>query len=207
MADRFFIAPYEENSGLQTSLKPWLIPDEAFAELNNAYVFRGRVRKRFGSRWIGDNSLVSRLRINVGFITGGALSGNIKAILADLGIPIGIGQSFSIGDIIFTVYNPAIGPQQMLRSDNSIATATSDAVPTPASTIIGIFILSIIIFIFVGLSIPSPEPIGAPSGITQAAPASSNRRAVIKSSVVYGKTVKPSLTRSLVASRSSCKSG
>ena len=47
MADRFFIAPYDQNSGLQTNVKPWLIPDEAFSELNNAYVFRGRVRKRF----------------------------------------------------------------------------------------------------------------------------------------------------------------
>ena len=63
MADRFFIAPYEEKSGLQTDHKPWLIPDEAFSELENAYVFRGRVRKRFGSRWLGNSPLVSRLRV------------------------------------------------------------------------------------------------------------------------------------------------
>ncbi len=137
MADRFFIAPYEENSGLQTDRKPWLIPDEAFSELNNAYVFRGRVRKRFGSRWIGDNSLVSRLRIDIGSITAGTLAGNVRTINTDAGMPTAVGQSFSIGDIIFTVVNPAGGPQQMLRSDNSIAPATYN-LTTSAFNITGV---------------------------------------------------------------------
>ena len=128
MADRFLIAPYDENSGLQTSLKPWLIPDQAFSELNNTYVFRGRVRKRFGSRWTGGNQFSSRLRINIGTITGGTLSGNVRTnpAIADAGMPTSIGQSFSIGTIVFTVYNPALGDQQMLRSDNSLAPATYD---------------------------------------------------------------------------------
>jgi len=126
MADRFFIAPYDENSGLQTNVKPWLIPDQAFSELNNAYVFRGRVRKRFGSRWTGNSEFTSRLRINIGTITGGALSGNIATILADAGFPPAIGQAFSIDTLLFTVYNPAPGPQQMLRTDLSLAPATYD---------------------------------------------------------------------------------
>jgi hypothetical protein len=126
MADRFFIAPYDNDSGLQTSVKPWLIPDEAFSELNNAYVFRGRVRKRFGSRWIGEDPLVSRLRISLGTITGGILAGNVRTILADAGMTTGIGQSFSVGDIVFTVYNSSPGPQQMLRTDFSVAPATYD---------------------------------------------------------------------------------
>lgn len=124
MADRFFIAPYDKESGLQTNLKPWLIPDEAFSELNNAYVFRGRVRKRFGSRWLGDTSLVSRLRFQVGVITGGNLSGNVRAIAADAGMPTAVGQAFSALGVVFTVYNPAPGVQQMLRSDNKPDTAT-----------------------------------------------------------------------------------
>lgn len=137
MADRFFIAPYDQDSGLQTNYKPWLIPDQAFSALNNAYVFRGRVRKRFGSRWIGDNSLVSRLRINIGTITGGSLSGNIRTILLDAGMPTNIGQSFSIDTIIFTVTNPAGGAQQMLRSDGSVATATYN-LTTSAFNITGV---------------------------------------------------------------------
>jgi hypothetical protein len=126
MADRFFIAPYDQNSGLQTNVKPWLIPDEAFSELNNAYVFRGRVRKRFGSRWLGDSPLGTRLGINIGTITAGSLSGNVRTILADAGMPTSIGQAFSIGTIVFTVFNPVVGPQQMLRTDNSLAPATYD---------------------------------------------------------------------------------
>ena len=69
MADnRFLIAPF--NSGLDTSKKPWMIPDEAFEELNNAYVFRGRLKKRFGSDLTGsgaatsvEEQLLSRVRV------------------------------------------------------------------------------------------------------------------------------------------------
>ena len=65
MENRFFIAPYDESSGQQNNVKPWLIPDNAFEVLNNAYVFRGRVRKRFGSRYFANDNdpLKSRLRI------------------------------------------------------------------------------------------------------------------------------------------------
>lgn len=107
--DRFLIAPI--NSGLQTNLKSWLIPDDAYAQLNNAHVFRGRVRKRFGSRFMGSGwssaqtePLFSRLRINVG--TTAAVTGNFGPTV----IPVGstgaiwkIGQQFSIGTTIFTV--------------------------------------------------------------------------------------------------------
>ncbi len=44
----------------------------------------------------------------------------------------------------------------------------------PASTIIGTLAFSNIILILFGFNIPCPEPIGAPSGMTAAAPASSN---------------------------------
>ena len=100
-ADRFFIAPYDKNSGLMKNVKPFLIPDEAFAQLNNAYVFRGRVRKRFGSRWLGDTQLLSRLRINVA--TTAVVSGNLAATIMP-GIIWKIGQMFSVGTTIFTVY-------------------------------------------------------------------------------------------------------
>ena len=71
--DRFFIAPYDKNSGLQNDVRPWLIPDQAFSRLNNVYVWRGRVRKRFGSRWLGNTQQETRLRItlaNNGFLLG-----------------------------------------------------------------------------------------------------------------------------------------
>jgi hypothetical protein len=105
--DRFFIGPLE--TGLQQNLRPFLIADDAFDLLQNAYVFRGRVRKRFGSRLMGSGftspvtePLFSRLRVQVGTI--GAPVSPVPGTIFK------IGQEFSAGDQIFTVYqngNPA----------------------------------------------------------------------------------------------------
>lgn len=107
--NRFMIAPIR--GGLQTNLRPWLIPDDAFEELLNAYVFRGRIIKRFGGRlMVGDTvypsgykQLGSRLRVFVGFTDG---SGDFTSVSGDVpGIVFQPGQLFSVGDDqIFTVY-------------------------------------------------------------------------------------------------------
>jgi len=107
--DKFVIAPL--NSGLTADAKPWLIPDDAFERLNNAYVFRGIVKKRFGSRYTGHNPLSattkqlnSRLRIALsGIITDGAGKANGNVSTDGGGIKWEIGQIFSIGTEIFTV--------------------------------------------------------------------------------------------------------
>ena len=101
--DRFYIGQLD-GPGLQTNVRPFLIPDNAFASLNNAYIFRGRLVKRFGAELMqgssapvsGYEQLVSRLRINIG----SSLTGNI---VSSLGIAPAIGQMFSIGSQIFTV--------------------------------------------------------------------------------------------------------
>ena len=59
---------------------------------------------------------------------------------------------------------------------SSIASAASLAVPMPASRITGTPARSTIIAMLCGFRMPSPEPIGAPSGITAAQPASSRRQ-------------------------------
>jgi hypothetical protein len=94
--DKFLIAPFDQDSGLQTNVKSWLIPDNAFAQLDNAYVFRGRVRKRWGSRWFNDSQLASRLRAQVGTVgvPNATVPGSVGAI----------GQIFSIQNQILTVY-------------------------------------------------------------------------------------------------------
>jgi hypothetical protein len=121
--DRFLIAPY--SSGLRTDLRPWLIPDDAFEELINAYVFRGRVRKRFGSVLMGPGTgdeaptsqLLSRLRINLGNTDGaGAASGTVPGTIFS------VGQLFSIGTEIFTV-TTAGAVQPMLKTGTTV-TAT-----------------------------------------------------------------------------------
>lgn len=100
--DRYLIAPFDENSGLNTSVRPWQIPDQAWAQMNNTYVFRGRIRKRFGSKYMGSGqsaktaSLTSRLRIQVGTI--GAPTSPVPGSVFQPG------QAFSAGTQIFTVY-------------------------------------------------------------------------------------------------------
>lgn len=98
--DKFLIAPI--NSGLQTDLKPWQIIDDAFSDMQNAYIFRGRVKKRFGSVWMGTSQLNTRFRVQVGTI-GGPTSPVPGSIFQ-------IGQMFSAGTQLFTVIqvgNPA----------------------------------------------------------------------------------------------------
>ena len=104
MLDQFLIAPLTE--GLQTNVEPWLIPEKAFVQLNNAYVWRGRLRKRFGSTLIlpasgataGYEQLGSRLRIELGNTDGaGDISGTAPGAIFK------IGQMFSIGTDLFTV--------------------------------------------------------------------------------------------------------
>jgi hypothetical protein len=97
--DRFLIAPF--TTGWEKDLKPWLIPDEAFVELRNAYVQYGRVTKRVGSQYTGMTQLQSRLRLFVGTTNG---SGNISSGADPLpALTFAVGQSFSIGSQIFTV--------------------------------------------------------------------------------------------------------
>jgi len=101
--DRFIIAPFE--TGLQTNVRPWLVADDAFAYMRNAYVFRGRVRKRFGSRYTGagwanaaTQQLNSRVSIQVGTTSGiGGLAGTVP------GAVFAVGQMFSIGTQMYTV--------------------------------------------------------------------------------------------------------
>lgn len=102
--DRFMIAPLQ--GGLDTHLKPWIITDDSFSRLKNAYIFRGRVRKRFGSRLMNSGiaqsvaQLYSRVRINIGTTNAvtGVLSGTVPGAIFK------IGQLFSVGPDIFTVY-------------------------------------------------------------------------------------------------------
>ncbi len=120
--DRFLIAPI--NSGLQRDLRPWLLPDDAFETLNNAYVFRGRVRKRFGGTLTGSGaatSLVapsySRLSVQVGTTDG---AGNIAVMVTNS--TFGIGQQFVIGPDIFTVV--ALGAPAAMQHTGAATVST-----------------------------------------------------------------------------------
>lgn len=111
--DRFLISPASQQqgadwSGLQTNLRPFAIGDSAFSIMKNCNVFRGRIRKRFGSWLLGsagqtDTNAVNnaRLRIEIGKIT---LAGGGTAALAIPGIyPLQAGQHFSILGQVYEV--------------------------------------------------------------------------------------------------------
>lgn len=111
--DRFLIAPLDD--GLRSDLKSWLIPDSAYAQLNNAYIFRGRLKKRIGSKYTGTGTgataqLSSRLRMSLPYtrvtLTGagvGITDGSGNATGTVPGGVFKIGQQFSIDTEIFTV--------------------------------------------------------------------------------------------------------
>ena len=130
--DRFLIAPI--NNGLQTDLKPFMIPEDSFAVLENAYVFRGRLRKRFGARPMNINldpgvwQQHTRLRIAIPTAAGITDAGGNAAGFVPLGAGPGVaglvGQMFSIGDQYYTVTTVAPGAQPMLAT---MGAATFDA--------------------------------------------------------------------------------
>jgi hypothetical protein len=137
--DRFLIAPFE--SGWQNNLKPWLIADDAFETLENAYVWRGRVKKRVGGRLMGQGGtdatapLLSRFRRDLGLTLAG---GNIT--VAGL-TPTNVGMQFSIGDQIYTVVDITPGAQPMLNTGGGTATfdsATGTVAITGATAGVGI---------------------------------------------------------------------
>lgn len=116
----YLIAP--EGGGLQRDVEPWLLPDDAFFKLEDAYVWRGRIRKRFGTAFVGKSGatdLNTRLRIKLGTTDGnGDLSGTVP------GAVFKVGQMFSIGTEIFTVN--VTGAPAALLDTGSATTATYD---------------------------------------------------------------------------------
>lgn len=150
-SDRFFIAPYDKESGLDTSVKPWLIPDTAFSLLNNAYVFRGRVRKRFGSRWLGATQLLSRLRVNIGTTDGsGNFSGSTPVDSgAALIVTPAIGQAFSVGSEIFTVN--ALGTPAVMLDTGSATVKTFNT--TTGAVVINGASATTIVYYYPGLPV------------------------------------------------------
>ena len=121
--NRFLIAPFD--SGLQTDVKPFMIPDSAFAELKNATIFRGRIKKRFGSQLSStgattniDQALFSRCAVKLAKTDAG--TGILTATAP--GLKWKVGQQFSVGTgvgaVIFTVVTTGAN-QDMIRSDGS----------------------------------------------------------------------------------------
>lgn len=113
----YLIGPLQE--GQQNDIEPFYLPEDAYFELEDAYVWRGRVRKRFGYSLIGSNDLNSRLRLSLGDTDA---KGDISVTVP--GTIFKIGQMFSIGTQVFTVN--ALGNPATLLDTGSAAVATYD---------------------------------------------------------------------------------
>lgn len=121
--DRFYIGPYDKNSGLVNAIKPFYVNDKAFQFLNNAYQWRDSVRKRFGSRWLGNTQQSTRLRVNVGaystFVgTTDSITGNASGTIPNANWM--IGSYFVIGAETDTVASSAAGAQPMTSTGPSV---------------------------------------------------------------------------------------
>lgn len=146
MADKFLIAPYDQDSGQTTDYKPWIISDTAFQELNNAYVFRGRVRKRFGSSFLQNDQLGTRLRVKLANQTNGVGDTPAATFVPRSGLnPLvtpALGQMFSIGTEVFTV-NVLGSPANLLRSGASTSATfnatTGELIVTGATALADIY--------------------------------------------------------------------
>ena len=132
--DRFLISPL--NSGLENNVRPFLIPNDAYTFLENAYLFRGRVRKRFGEKYLNTSSgilidfqqLFSRLRINIGNTPTPTVPGIPLNPIAG-GTSLQIGQMFSVGTDMFTI--TTLGAAALTLSTNPGATATINSTTNP----------------------------------------------------------------------------
>ena len=87
----------------------------------------------------------------------------------------------------------------MAAAPISIASHACDGRPMPASTMIGRSISSMRILMKSRVARPLFVPIGAASGMMQAAPAFTRSRAAYRSGYIYGMTTKPSFARISVA--------
>lgn len=94
--ERKLIAPFK--SGIETNLKPWQTTEDAVETLENAYVFRGRIKKKPGFSPLGNDRFKSQLKIKLGrtesngFFTHSLVGHTLKP-----------GQKFQIGKEIFTI--------------------------------------------------------------------------------------------------------
>lgn len=104
--------------GQQNNVEPFYLPEDAFFEMEEAYIWRGRVRKRPGSSYIGVDHLSSRFRIQIG--TTAAVTGNLGATVVP-GAVFEIGQMFSIGNTVFTV-NATGAPSTLLTTGSATGT-------------------------------------------------------------------------------------
>lgn len=106
--------------GLEKDKEPFLLPEKAFPVLEDAYVFRGRVKRRFGFNLFDGGHLNSRLRMSIGDSKTGILNTFLPGTIP---IPSPGRQIFSVGNEILTS-NDATPGLHVLLTTNPAYTGT-----------------------------------------------------------------------------------
>lgn len=121
MSEQLVVGPI--NKGLRTDREPFVIDNDSFPILINAYQWRGRVKRKRGT------SILGQLRRYIGTTNG---AGNLVVTILPIPIPIGI-SVFIVGSNIFT--DPG-GASPVVLLTNGPGTATLDRA-TGVLTIVG----------------------------------------------------------------------
>ncbi len=100
--------------GFENDKEPFLLPEKAFPLLEDVYIWRGRVKKRFGFNLFDHDQLLSRLRLSIGDCKTGVL---ITVVPGAVPIPSPGRQQFSIGNVILTSNNTTPGLHTLLTTD------------------------------------------------------------------------------------------
>ena len=120
--DKFIIGYTDDKASTQTNFKPWLLPDNAFQMMINAYVWRGRVRKRIGSTLMTNGVTGSRLRIPAIPIGGGGI------ITLPINVAVGMQLEVAVvGGATLTVVDATFAPPSALITTDPLVTATVTA--------------------------------------------------------------------------------
>jgi hypothetical protein len=99
--------------GLERDLEPWLLPNDAYPDLEDCYLWRGRVKKRLGYNLLG------RLQRTIGTTDG---AGNLTVTLLNIPITSALSQ-FVVGS---TTYTDPGGASPVNLLVNGSGTATLD---------------------------------------------------------------------------------
>lgn len=127
-----FIGPI--NLGVQQNLKPFMIPEDAFVDMLNAYVFRGRVEKKAGYQLLG------RLRrgftaVSIGNFSSASSVYDLKTLL---GIPITQVNSSIASGFTINIGAPTSQVLTDLLAINPLQPAGNNVNISPYNPVLGI---------------------------------------------------------------------
>ena len=131
---------YDQRGGLQTNKKPFMIPEQAFQKLTNAYVFRDRVQKRKGIKFIGRLQRILTSQSLGVTVAGPPNTVTIADIFATLGIT-GENPQITQGSLVITVAAPDAATFTDLGDGNFSVTGAGVAAGSYVNYITGLVVL------------------------------------------------------------------